>query len=68
MEYVIYNETLVYYALRDENGKYLSPAGQAGSLRTCRTFSSQKDAIAAQEQFPEFKHIRKVKVIDIGEV
>ena len=70
MEYTIDNETLVYYALRNEHGKYYCEDNicKQGSLKDCTMFSHINFAKEAQEHYPEFKEIRKVKVIDIGEL
>ena len=79
MEYTIYNETLLYYALRNpETGKYLGifqpPDEHCQSmkigmpLKECVMYKSLKDAQDTRKYYPEFSEIRKVKVIDIGEV
>lgn len=70
MEYTIYNESLVYYALRNEKGNYFSlnePKNQ--HLHNCIMFNSIEQAQNVQKTLAEdFTQIRKVKVIDIGEV
>ena len=78
MEYTIYNESLVYYALRKDNGKYYGTfdCGDAHvgvvntdtKLEDCIMYSSLKEAKNVQQFHKEYTQIRKVKVIDIGEV
>ena len=79
MEYTIYSESLVYYALRNpETGKYLGefqpPDEHCRSFKTgvslheCIMEKSLKDAEDTRKDYPEFSEIRKVKIIDIGEV
>ena len=79
MEYTIYSESLVYYALRDPiGGKYYhfgAISGPVGvNIEKADRFDTRKEAedairFACQEN-PQLKdlQIRKVKVIDIGEV
>ena len=68
MEYTIYNESLVYYALRNEHGKYFCEdnINKQSSLKDCTMFAHINFATDEQKHYPEFKEIRKVKVIDIG--
>lgn len=79
MEYTIYNESLVYYVLRDKNtGKYVCSGRNTvfyfGGIKDAEMFQGINGAKLAipsiQNTFsepPEIE-IRKVKVIDIGEV
>lgn len=78
MEYTIYNESLVYYALRNpQTGEYLGifqppdehcmPIKTGVSLQKCIMKNSLKDAEDTRNYYPQFSEIRKVKVIDIGE-
>lgn len=79
MEYTIKNESLVYYALRDPiGGKYYhfgAISGPVGvNIEKADKFDTRKEAedairFACQEN-PQLKdlQIRKVKIIDIGEV
>lgn len=79
MEYTIYNESLVYYALRDPiGGKYYHFGAMSGpvgvDISKCDVFDTRKEAEDARtwasQQNEKLKdlQIRKVKVIDIGEV
>lgn len=79
MEWTVYNESLVYYALRDkESGKYVCSGNNTvfyfGSIKDAEMFQSINGAKLAipsiQNTFsePVEIEIRKVKVIDIGEV
>lgn len=78
MEYTIYNESLVYYALRNSEGKYLGkwqpPDERCQSIyigmdmKDCIMYNSLSDAKDAMQYHKDFNEIRKVKVIDIGEV
>ena len=79
MEYTIYNESLVYYALRDPiSGTYLHDSVFQGALgvgiESADSFDTRKEAEDAKrllvEQDEKLKdlQIRKIKVIDIGEV
>ena len=71
MEYTIYNESLVYYALRNpKNGYYYSTnaVSMGSSLKDCTMFTLRSDAEDVRKHRPDFSEIRKVKVIDIGEV
>ena len=72
MEYTIYNESLVYYALRNpETLEYLHIVDGhpwTGYLHCCTMFSSINKAKEAIKDYPQFNQIRQVKVIDIGEV
>ena len=69
MKYTIYNESLVYYALKNEKGNYFSlnePKNQ--HLHNCIMFDSIEQAQRVQEVMAkDFTQIRKVKVVDIGE-
>lgn len=68
MEYTIYNESLVYYALRNENGYLLSGGTFGFDMDKIRFIDSLVIAKGIKElNYPDCK-IRKVKVIDIGEV
>ena len=72
MEYTIYNESLVYYALMNpRTGYYLSTHTEVlnfkGNLLTCDKFKSRDEAENRIRLFPEYSQIRKVKIIDIGE-
>ena len=62
----IYDESLVYYALRDEEGNYFN-RGDKVSLKDCTMFESRDVVEEIQTFYTEFTQIRKVKVIDIGE-
>ena len=70
MEDKIYFESSVYYTLRDKKGHYFSlnkPKKQC--LHNCIMFDSIEQAKEVQKTLAEnFTQIRKVKVIDIGEV
>ena len=79
MEYTIDNETLVYYALRNPvTGHYLKEAFpnslanpnimEACTLKDCYMFSSIGQAERIRDLFPDYSEIRKVKIIDIGNV
>lgn len=74
MEYTIYNESLIYYALRNSEG-YLSLNGKVLELqRNMKNIVYFNSIQEAKEQLEEFKEdfpnlqIRKVKIIDIGEI
>lgn len=79
MEYTIYNESLVYYALKDPiGGKYYhlgTISGPIGvNIEKADRFDTRYEAddarrFAAQED-EKLKdlQIRKIKVIDVGEV
>ena len=78
MEYTIYNESLVYYALRDKNtGKYVCSGRNTvfyfGGINDARIFQGVQEAELAIPSIrntfkePPELQIRKVKVIDIGE-
>ena len=74
MEYTIYNESLVYYALRDKHGRYVCYDNQfyLGDLSKAVKFKSKQETL---DMIPEINkdivcnefQIRQVKVIDIGE-
>ena len=70
MEYTIYNESLVYYALRNEKGNYFSlNESKNQHLHNCIMFDPIEQAQNVQKTLAEdFTQIRKVKVIDIGEI
>ena len=76
MEYTIYNESLVYYALRNEKGYVIFDYGYYDfgfSMTKINFFSSINKAKQFIEETKKHKgyenlQIRKVKVIDIGEV
>ena len=71
MEYTIENETLVYFALRTLDGDYLhiyKGDSTYSGLQCCTIFKTMEEALRAKEQFPEFSQIRKIKIIDIGEL
>ena len=79
MEYTIYNESLVYYALRDKNtGKYVCSGRNTvvyfGGIKDAQMFQSMEGAQLAIPSIrntfkePPELQIRKVKVIDIGEL
>lgn len=75
-DFTIYNESLVYYALRDDSNMYLSEEtlkertirGKQGFLNGALRFSSVQEAIKYRNKYPQFSKIRRVKLIDIGEV
>lgn len=74
MEYTIYNESLIYYALRNSEG-YLSLNDKVFELqRNMKNIVYFNSIQEAKEQLEEFKEnfpnlqIRKVKIIDIGEI
>ena len=79
MEYTIYNESLVYYSLRDPiGGKYYhfgAISGPVGvNIEKADRFNTRKEAedairfaVQSDEKLKDLQ-IRKVKVIDIGEV
>lgn len=75
MEYTIYNESLVYYALRNEKGYVIFDHGHYGfgfDMTKINFFSNMDKAKQFIEETKKYKgyenlQIRKVKVIDIGE-
>lgn len=79
MEYTIYNESLVNYVLKDPiSGKYLHYAAMQGPLGVSIENADRKESVRDIEELrkfvsrenPQLKdlQIRKVKVIDIGQV
>ena len=76
MEYTIYAESLIYYALRNEKGYVIFDHGHYGfgfDMTKINFFSSMDNAKQFIEETKKIKgyenlQIRKVKVIDIGEV
>lgn len=69
MEYTIYNETLIYYALRNSktNDYYCEKISyKTGGLLNATMFGSLSEIQDLQEKNPQFDEIRMVKVIDIG--
>lgn len=76
MEYTIYSESLVYYALRNEKGYVIFDHGHYGfgfDMTKINFFSNMDKAKQFIEETKKYKgyenlQIRKVKVIDIGEV
>lgn len=69
MEYTIYNESLVYYTLRNtDTGKYFCTSGKEGKLGECSVFDNKKLAEQYLQRYPKFTEIRKVKVVDIGPI
>lgn len=68
MEYNIYNESLVYYALRDKEGNYYRKdlATGKGHLISCTILSTKEDIESVKLIHPEFNEVRKIKIIDIG--
>ena len=79
MEYTIYSESLVNYVLKDPiSGKYLHYAAMQGPLGVNIENADRKESIGDIEELrkfvsrenPQLKdlQIRKVKVIDIGQV
>jgi len=76
MEYTIHNESLVYYALRNEKGYVIFAHGHWGfgyDMTEINFFPSIDKAKQFIEETKNTKgyenlRIRKVKVIDIGEV
>lgn len=79
MEWTVYNESLVRYALRDaESGRYLHNAVMQGPLgvgiESADMYDTRKEAedarrlVAKDDERLNNLEIRKVKVIDIGEV
>lgn len=71
MEYTIYNETLVYYVLRNsETNRYYCEdiSDKTSGLINATIFSSLSEIqeLQLQERNPQFNEIRKVKIIDIG--
>lgn len=79
MEYTIYNESLVYYALRDPiSGKYLHNTIMQGPLgvgiEAADKYDTRKEAedakrmLSQEDEKLKDLQIRKVKVIDIGEM
>ena len=75
MEYIIYTESLVYYALRNEKGYVIFDHGHYGfglDMTKIEFFPSIDKAKQFIEETKNTKgyenlQIRKVKVIDIGE-
>ena len=76
MEYTIYNESLVYYALRDpKTGSYICDTHnyteEYPELSTSINLSNAERFVSKAQIEGIAKHcglqIRKVKVIDIGE-
>lgn len=63
------SESLIYYALRDEEGNYFdhSSNNYRNALGKCTRFSCLVVAEACQQLYPEFSEIRKIKVVDLGE-
>jgi len=71
MEWIVYNESLVYYALRNpKNGYYYckNSVSIESPLKDCTMFNLRSDADDVRKLRPDFSEIRKVKVIDIGGV
>lgn len=79
MEYTIYNESLVYYALRDLiSGNYYHFGAISGPIGVDILRADRYNSIEAAKDARRFAYqqdeklkdlqIRKVKVIDIGEV
>ena len=70
MEWTVYNESLVYYALRNEKGNYFSlNESKNQHLHNCIMFDSIEQVQRVQKTLAEdFTQIRKIKVIDIGGV
>lgn len=71
MEYTIYNETLIYYALRNSktNDYYCEKiSDKTGGLVNATKFSSLSEIQELQKKNPQFDEVRKIKVIDIGTV
>ena len=76
MEYTIYSESLIYYALRNEKGYVIFDHGHYGfgfDMTKINFFSNMDKAKQFIEETKKYKgyenlQIRKVKVIDIGEV
>jgi len=71
MKYTISNETLVYYALRNSatSDYYCEKISyKTGGLVNATKFSSLSEIQELQKKNPQFDQIRKIKVIDIGEV
>lgn len=71
MEYTIYDESLVYYALKNpETLRYYdspdSPHGVA--IQYCKLIPRLNEAESLRLLHPEFSEIRKVKMIDIGKI
>ena len=68
MEYTIYDESLVYYTLRNTNtGKYFCGSyKKAGKLGECSVFNNKRLAKQYLQNNPEYDEIRKIKVVDIG--
>ena len=68
MEYTIYTESLVYYAIR-KDGKYFRDGEFTYTLIDAKVFNSKDVVEALVQNVPEYKdaEIRKVKMIDIGE-
>ena len=67
MEYTIYSESLVYYALKNEHGYLCFIGGKyiiAHDLKNIYFFDSKSKA----QEWIEDLQIRQVKVIDIGGV
>ena len=74
MEYTIHNESLVYYALRNEKGYLCFHGGRykmSFNMNCLYFFNSVQEAEKAKSEFEDTYgklQVRKVKVIDIGEV
>lgn len=74
MEYTIYSESLIYYALRGEKGYLCFHGGRyemSFNMNCLYLFNSVQKAEKAKVDFEDAYSklsIRKVKVIDIGEV
>ena len=74
MEYTIYNESLVNYALRNKDGYMCFIGGTyriSHDMKYIVFFSSVQEANDFREELEDVYtnlQIRKVKVIDIGEV
>lgn len=78
MEYTIYNESLVKYALRDEiSGKYLHNTIMQGPLgvdiESADIYDTRYEAedarrmVSQEDEKLKGLQIRKIKIIDIGE-
>ena len=70
MAYTVFTETLVYYTLMTDDGNYYNSLSLSmqGPLVNCELIPTISQVKELQKQYPQFKHIRKIKVIDIGEV
>ena len=76
MEYEIYAETLVRYALRDTNtNEYIcyrdGRGNYLGGLSAVVTYDTVQDALNKSEKFSSMFNtkfeVRKIKTVDIGE-